>query len=377
MITNGFDITQVLAALGSRIGWYPATQADSLVLTDANKASTSGRYFDQFHPMITLENIVANMEDENANAAQQNDFLARVKTGVITSVVNAVFNRPQLIETTLLFERQLRNDSPYTNAGKFCGYRFWVAPGQIACQISQVSLLFSGDATFKLYLFHDAIKAPLYEISVTVTAASEVIVELPDWIIKHIDKTKKIQGGVFYFGYFQNDLPVGVVALNQFVSVWNTSYAFGYTGFEILQTDPQPTPNFQRIAVPYTLTTYGMNVELQTYHDFTNLIIKNASLFDEVIGLSNAAVLLGYMSYSTRSNFISRMTKDMAEKIYAEINSSGSYVQTPYIAGLKKQIQREIERIQENIFYDASKCNEFTTTQPNVWPRLGSPLQRG
>ena len=376
MITNGFDITQVQSALLTRIGWQQPTVSGSMTISVDNRQSDSGRYFQQFHPMLTPANLLAAQEDEVITSNNFNTFLSDLKKGCINSVLNAVYNRPQIIESTLIFDRLRRNDIPTQKAGMFCGYRLWIAPGPYAVQVSQVSFLFSGDASFNLYLFHDAVKLPIYTLAVNVTGNSETIVTLPNWVLKYIDSTNKNQGGVFFLGYFQDDLPAQVVALDEFVSLWNTSYTFGYTAFEATRSAPNPNADFTRIGVPYTYKTYGMNLELQGYRDYTNWIMKNASLFDEAIGLAMAVVALGYMSYSTRSNFVARATKEMAQNIYNEINGSGSYVTTPYIAGLKKQIEREISRIQDNAFHDPSKSNEFSTTRPFEYAMDNNPMVR-
>jgi hypothetical protein len=111
-----------------------------------------------------------------------------------------------------------------------------------------------------------------------------------------------------------------------------------------------------------------MNLEIQTYHDFTNRIIKNASLFDEAIGLTMAAIVLGYQAYSTRTSSKERITKEMAAMLYGEIMNSGEGKDTnPYIAGLKQQIQRELGRIHRNFFGK----KEIITTRPPIWGTEG------
>ena len=56
---------------------------------------------------------------------------------------------------------------------------------------------------------------------------------LTDWVI-HNQQQSYSQGGVFYIGYYQNDLG-SVQALDQFVSQWNCTNAFGYTACKRLK----------------------------------------------------------------------------------------------------------------------------------------------
>jgi hypothetical protein len=317
----------------------------------------TARWFEEFHPMVTLNNLKDVVEEEHvATDDTWYNKLVDIEQGVIMTLLNGVFNEPQLIESTLIWDRQLRNDLPYTNMGKFVGYRLFVAPGEFALQISRISFMFNGDANFNLYLFQDMKKAPLYSIPVSVTGHDETYVDLPNWILNYT--SPMAQGGTFYLGYFQNDLG-SVQALEQFVTRWNRSLAFGYTAFEAVQVTGQY--DFNRIQVPYTYRTYGMNLEVQTYKDFTNRVIKNASLFDEAIGLAMAIVVLGYEAYSARSNGTERITKEMATLIYGELNNSGEAKEiNPYIAGLKLQLRRELSRINRNFF----SCDEIVTTRP-------------
>src|ERR1700749_317819 len=324
--------------------------------------TTAGRYFEQFHPLCTLDNFLAAQPNTAFTDITDSNFLtllSDLEQGVIMQLLNGVFNEPQLIESTLMFDRQLRNDIPYTPAGKFCGYRLYIAPGEFAAQISRASFIFNGAATFNLYLFQDMQTEPLFTQSITTVAGQEVLVDLDDWIIHYTQPSS--QGGVFYLGYFQNDLPDNVLALDQFINRWNESLAFGYTAFE---TPSISATDFMRIQVPYTYRTYGMNLEIQTYKDFTNRVVKNASLFDEEMGLMMAVVVLGYEAYSTRTNLTERITGPMADRIYAEINNAGYNTENnPFIAGLKKQVERETKRINDNFF---KKTGVIASRQP-IW----------
>lgn len=318
----------------------------------------SGRFYEQFHPLCTLANLRKVQEDTGLSDADWLVFLSDLEQGMIMTLLNGIFSETQQLESTLIWDRQLRNDLPFTNYGKFVGYRLFVAPGEYAAQISRASFVFNGAATFNLYLFQDMQPAPLYTQTVTTVAGKEVLVDLDNWILNYTGPSA--QGGAYYLGYFQHDLG-NVLALDQFVNRWNQSLAFGYTTFEADQPN-LGVPDFNRIQVPYSFKTYGMNLEIQTYKDFTNRVVKNASLFDEAIGLMMSCIVLGYEAYSTRTNFAERNLKDMAALIYGEINNSGNAKElNPFVAGLKVQIAREIGRLRKNFL----GCPRVITTRPS------------
>jgi len=326
--------------------------------TVAISSNMSGRYFEDFHPLVTLNNLKSVIEGgATMSNADWSVFLGEIEKSAILRVLNAIFNCSQQIDSTLIYDRQLRNDIPLGNNGKFTGFRLYTAPGDFALQISRASFIFTGAATFNLYAFHDMKKDPLYTQAVTTKDHEEVIVDLSNWIFNYIDANT--QNGVFYVGYFQDDLG-SVQALDEFVSRWNPSLAFGYTAFESPKITGQT--DFQRISVPYTYRTCGMNLEIQTYKNFTNRIIKNASLFDEAIGLAMAIEVLGYQAYSVeRSNRQERITKEMATKVYDDIKNLGNGMLNPWVAGLEKQMSREIARVRQNFIGDPG----IITTRPH------------
>lgn len=321
----------------------------------------SGRYYEQFHPLCTLANLSNVIEQDLSTGAAFTSFLTDLEQGMIMTLLNGVFNEPQLIEDTLIFDRQLRNDIAYSNVGHFVGYRLFISPGEFAARIVKASFIFNGAATFNLYIYQDMQKAPLYTQQITTVPGQEVLVDLTDWVI-HYSQQNYSQGGVFYIGYYQNDLGA-VQALDQFVNRWNESLAFGYTAFESVQLPG--VYDFVRIQVPYTYKTFGMNLKVETYRDFTNRIVKNASLFDEALGLAMATIVLGYQAYpGIRSNMPQRITKEMAAMLYSEINNSGDATDiNPYVAGLKMQLRRELGRLSRTFF----PRKGVETTRPPMW----------
>lgn len=363
--TNGFNYAYLVNKLFGRIGWKQPTIAGSPVLNTANTTSTSGRYFNGaagFHAMLTVENIISAMEDPLAGTVAINDYLTDLQTGAIFTLLNGVLSTPQLIDSTMLFERSIRNDIPLQNFGKFCGYRIRVAPGEFTVQLSKVSFIFSGNANFNFYVFHDMRKAPIFTQAVSVVGNDQVPIELHDCVLKYADND--VQGGIYYAGYFQNDIG-GVQAFDEFVSKWNDSLAFGYTGFEAVQS---ATADFNRINVPYAFKTYGMNLEIQSYRDFTNKVVRNPGLFDEALGLMVAILALEVMAYSTRSNKNQRMTKELASQIYIDINNSESAGHfNPYVAGLVVRLEREMNRIRDTFLFNKSKRGVFQSTRPPIF----------
>jgi len=313
--------------------------------------------------MNNLQNLSATLEQDISTGAAFTSFLTDLEQGMIMTVLNGVFNEPQMIEDTMIYSRRLRQDNAWTNSGKFCGYRIYIPPGEFAARIVKASFIFNGAATFNLYVYQDMQKTPVYTIPVTTVANQEVYVDLQDWVL-HYNQQTYSTGGVFYIGYYQNDLG-SVQALDQFVSKWNETFAFGYTAFETPQLAGQY--DFNRIQIPYTYVTYGMNLSVESYLDYTYRIVKNASMFDQAMGLAMAVIVLGYQAFSVRTNVLQRQVQDMATLLYSEINRDESSSINPNIAGLKRQLSAELKRINDNFF----KKSGIVTNRPPIWDTRG------
>jgi hypothetical protein len=78
----------------NRIGWgLPQEASFVLALTDANKIGTSGRNFNAFHQLVTVENVLASIEDSSANAQEFNAILSEIRKQAVLSVVPMILDK--------------------------------------------------------------------------------------------------------------------------------------------------------------------------------------------------------------------------------------------------------------------------------------------
>lgn len=350
MITNGFDIDKVMAALQGRIGWIQPTLANSPVISVPNKASSSGRYYNDgsFHASCTIQKLKDVQEDPAISDNDFNTLLTTLGKSATMRCLNAVFNRNQLIEKTLVYERSsnVRNIA-IPNSGNACGFRIKVAQGDYAAMINTVSLFFNGVATFNLYLFNDLKLAPLQTKSVTTAANDQTIVQL-DWQLDYVESTNK--GGIFYVLYFQNDLPSGVMAMDEQLNIWADSKIFGAIPFQSPQIGT--SLDFNRTNPSVVFRSYGLNLEISSFRDYTSTIVQNANLFDEARGLTMAVIVLDQIKNSIRSNDTQRQAMSQVQMTEMRIDTDLAFPtkETPFVAGLKQQIMREFKRINETFF---------------------------
>lgn len=341
--TNGFDHTKVVGALSGRLAWRE--QAGIFPLTDANKTTKSGRHFDSFHALCNITNIYNTAsEDASSTAEKFNTYLTSLYGDVIYRALGGVFADTELIEQVLLYERDERNETPIINTGLFCGYKIEIPQNsRITAKIEAVNLYFDAEATFKLYLFKDGIKEPLLEKEVTTIAGSIKRVELEDFYLQYLSDMG--DGGTFYFGYFQDDLGAAQ-AIQEEVECWNTGNCFEAEPYATKKTG---TKLFDRRNPLIPGKPYGLNLVISTFKDNTAMIVQKAHLFDELIGLQMAAMVVENILFTSRSNKEERSLKGNIGElmVYMELKGTVPISQAPNTVGLAKRIEKELVKLQK------------------------------
>jgi hypothetical protein len=351
--TNGFDYNRVMTAMLTRIGFRNPTLQGYNIVNSTNQQSASGRYYDDFHALVRIKNIKDTQEDPSISTVDFNAYLESVKRSSIMRCLNGVLNTREQFGRTLLYDRednQPREVIP--NTGLFVGFEIETPNDDtIAVQIESVSLLFDGDKEFNLYLFKDGKKSPIMTIPVTVEAEEATVVNLDNVILNYIGQATK--GSTFYLGYFQDDLG-DVQAIREFTDEWEEQYCFSASSI----SSPKKTGlDFERTNISESYNLWGLNLEISTFRDHTNAVIKKAHLFDELQGLQTAYIVLENILYSTASNDTQRVLQDQILKAGLQMDLNGAIPapDSPQTEGLSKRIKREMDRVR-NEFYPKPKA---------------------
>lgn len=344
--TNGFRQEKVVDALKSRLGWKQPTLIGSPTLNSDNLQSNSGRYFNDgsFHPIVTIDNYKATIEDPDIAEDAFNNDLEDLQGSVIMQVLSQVFNEPELIDNTELFERSLANDQLIANSSKFVGIRFRLAPGTVAMQINSLALYFNEAVSFQLYLYHESKKDPLWTDNVS-AAANDQTVHIPTTELI-LNDAGQYKSGWFYLGYYQDQLGSAKAYHEQYCR--KKCFAFNYEFFEAEVSGD----DFNRASVPTTNINFGLNAEVVTFHDHTQKIIRNAALFDNLQGLQMAYHIVKQCLYAIRSNKNERILKDQFDQynIQYELEGKVPISDVPKSTGLQDRINKELERLKQSFF---------------------------
>lgn len=356
--TNGFNYSRVMNAMLPRIGFRQPTETEFAIVNSGNLISNSGRYYNDFHALVTARNIREVQSDAAISDANFNAHLESIKRAAIMRSLNGVLNVTEQIERTLLYERDYNQQvNTVTNDNKFVGFEIRTPQSdEFAVQIESATLLFDGDVTFNFYLFKEGKKSPLLTREVSAVAEEQTVVNFSDVILNYIGQNTK--GARFYFGYFQNDLG-SVKAIDEEYSRWNSQKCFGAIGMYSNKITGET--NFDRQNIYRSRDNFGINLEISTFRDHTNAIVKKAHLFDELQGLQFAYSVLESILYSTNSNATERILKDSITKAGLQLEMQGAIgaPDSPQIEGMNKRIKREMERVRKE-FYPKQKAQSVS-----------------
>jgi hypothetical protein len=346
--TNGFNYNAVINALMGRLGFRAHTETAYIGLVDStNQLAQSFRYYNDFHALVTAGNLKEVQPDSAISNVNMNIYLQSLQKSVIMRFLNGVFSEKEYLEQSLLFDRVKNStDEPITNSGKFVGFEIQVANSfNIAVQIDSAALLFDTNVTIPLYLFKDGVKTPVWTQSVNVVANENTVVNFSDLVLNYISAYTK--GSRFYFGYFQSDL--GAAKAIRQNACWNKQLCYYAVG---IQSDAAGA-DFNRLQVSSTYESFGINLEISSFKDHTQAIVKKPNLFDEGIGLMMAFVVLEQILYSIRSNRSERLLKSGITEaaLIQDLNGSAPISDgPPPVTGLNKRIEREMERVSESFY---------------------------
>lgn len=342
--SNGFDVDLVLPAMVGRIGWKQPLSGSPVLDTD-NMSNISGRYFEDAHALVTVKNVYETQEDPSITDDDFNTYLLDKQKSIIRKALNTVFCEPERLQQVLLYEKWERdNEQVIENTGVVKGYFFKIAKDfGISHQIVSATLYFNENVDFTLYLFKDGKKSPIWSQIVTAEAYEKNIIDFTDLFLTYGASGTK--GNKFFLCYFQSEL--GTAKAIREEGCFNKTLCFQATPFT---ADVIDELSFNRVNFSEGYDSPGINLEVISFRDHTQRIIRNPNLFDEVVGLEMAADVIETINYSTRSNKTERITGDKVQQVFSELNQAFASQELPFVPGFKARITKEYKRLKETFF---------------------------
>ena len=331
---------KIKTGLFGGVGFEQPTLTGYNIVDATNLAASSGLHFGDSSKLVTIKNIKDCQEDPSISNVNFNLLLTSLQNSAILDVCNKVIaGQSDFIDSLNLYPYEKSFDDTITPTGKFVGFNIEPLRNGVSCSIPWVELCFDTAKTFNLYLYNsNKPNAAILTKSVTTVAGEATIVAL-DWTVAN-DVTYK--GGTFFLGYFEDDLDgAKAYAKNWENAIFNVRTPY----FEIEPVFLNHTLTVIDIeSEAYSVDTFGLNIGVDIYTDYTELIIRNKNLFFPAIQLQMHETVVNLIKYSTRSNSIERISKEMIDfELFGNPKLQ--------IEGIATKLNRAIEQIKKALFY--------------------------
>lgn len=261
-------ITEIQDKLLHLVGWQQGYNTADIELSSDLTKSDSGMYFQQIHPLLTLDNLQSIAPDFKnityqaysskisylkGTVVQNGDILYKSKRDVpantdisnseywirtnpfsewledktkasIVKLVNKFINvklvdkaSKSLIENKTLFDGTGRLTNTITNRGNFVGFEIdTVRSKGVTVKIEKIGLQFKKQGLYKIYILHSSNEVPIY-----IETFKKIRINAIEWftpskeILLPYESIHNDAGGSWYIGYLQSELPEGSEAINR------------------------------------------------------------------------------------------------------------------------------------------------------------------
>ena len=268
------------------VGWQQSYDTSEVKLSDNLTQSESGMYFQQVHPLLTLQNLMSIAPDFKNTNFPEHDANSSYKEGVVVTLedkyyksikdvpvnteitndefwietnlfsewledktkasiiklINKFINMKladkaskSLIENKTLFDGTGRLTNLATNRNRFVGFEVdTVRSKGVTVKINKIGLQFTRPGKYKVYILHSSCDTPVYSFEFEKLKSNSIEWFKPKEDILLPYESQEIDaGGSWYIGYLQSDLPENSQAINRDRD-WSTQPCKGCSRQEFL-----------------------------------------------------------------------------------------------------------------------------------------------
>jgi len=321
------------------VGWRSSTISGMPTLTAGSQLSSSGMYYNDFSSLVTVQNVYRCQEDAAITDTNFNTYLTNLADAAFVKVLNAVFQDEDYIENKVLFPYENVWTKLIDNDTSFVGYEITPANRkELTISLNNVFTSFDSAGSVKLLLFHSSRKAPIQTKTITVEELTETNTAL-NWDLANFNYS----GGKFYVGYLRSGLTAK--AVNRDWDSANVRNCFNMFGIQpIIVSGHNSETLFDVDLVEYEDETYGLNFDITSWKDYTNIILRNKNKFTNALGLQVAADTLDLIIKATRSN---RIERELEARAFAELEGFIN-AELPRTYGIAKKLSDEIARLKKS-----------------------------
>lgn len=317
------------------VGWKQTSRTGSPVVNAANLLSSSGLYYQFGSGLCTVDNIKACIDDEAISDANLNTYLSDLVKSALSDVCARVFAEDDHIDTGLLLKFENKFSETLTNATDFVGFEIDLSKrNDLSVLINSLITEFDASGTVKLLLFNSQVNAAIKSQSITLTANTAVhTTPTTSWTLNDLQ-----YGGKWYIGYLRGSLTPKAIKRNyQMASVMTLFPEMGIRPIRV--PDWNAETMFDPSDIHYEADTWGLNLNLSLYKDFTYIVKSNINRFAKALQLQVCMNVVDLISNTVRSNKAERLSKNAA---ILELNGNRTNPNFPEHAGLVAKLGKEI-----------------------------------
>lgn len=339
-------ITELKKVIGFQDHW---NLTDIPALPASLTESQSGQYFQDFHPLVRLDYIEALLPSDRT----LEEFLDDIETKGIKQMLNQLttFKKinnsgNELVKNTLIYDNVLKN-KPIVNEGRFVGIQFNMKPDAAGLKavINRIGLyLTAAQPSLTLYLFNSMQATAVQTFTFTSASANSFT-----WLNEEITITQNngadTDGGVWYLGYYQDDLVGNAIqydALNWRVGACyhcdrglrdglykSIAKYVAMTPFYVPAASlPAVGELFDHEDIVYTeLNNYGFNLNMSVFCDLSQFFIDNRMSMVDAIGKMVCLKILQMMKASSQ---ISAIEQNVQINIIRDLEGDRETKATPF-----------------------------------------------
>ena len=345
------------------LGWRHHHNPVEYTIKDELTKSESGQYYQDFHPLITLDNIRSIAPEFDSNKDSMFSDWLKIKTEAsILKAIETFYSTKltdktirNILESKALFDGAGRLTDVVRNTNSLVGFEIIpVRADGATLKIEKIGLQFNMNGNFNLYLFHSSSPEPIKTTEVEYTKNGGIQWMDADMHLPYMSESTDA-GGSWFLCYNQKELPEGMMAIekNRDCSkepcrcCSSSEYASWQAWSQYLEVHPFKTPSPSEMKMwdiednLYTYTTnYGLNLKVTMECDLTDIIIEQRRSFQNVIGLQVAADMIREFAYNP--NFrINRMQQNFSrnELLYELDGDSQGYKKSGILHRLDKAME--------------------------------------
>lgn len=350
-------------------GWRQNYDTGNYSIEDALLESDTGRYLQEVHPLLTLDNLKAiapdfdNMETTDATFS---DWLEEKMEGGIMQAIQTFYDTKisgktlkSILERKTLFDGAGRLQDTITNQGKIVGFE--IVPIRalgVTVKVNRIGLQFTKAGTVTLYLMHSSRKEVIKTIVCTRVKAygQEWFTPDTDLYLPYLgDETDA--GGSWYLVYAQDELPEDSEAINK-AKDWSkspcscspTELSAWKVWSRYMEVHPFSVAGLSEVSELWDIEdnlytssyNYGMNLQITIECDLTDFILEQKKSFQNLIGFQIAINLLREMAYNPAFKLGRPQQNLSMQSILYELDGDS---QSPKMSGLVYQFNKALEAV--------------------------------